>query len=337
MTDNRLQKLTAGAAFSAALVASLFFHVIPALLSGLLAFVLTRKLLDRLRQCDVPRWMLTHELLTGLLVGFGSLLALGGIGVGIAQLMGGETIRDLMLTLSTTLTQSKEYLPASIAASIPDSVIEMKERLSEYLKQHAGLLAGLSSSALHAVLITLIGWIAGVLAAVRVLAHNTPQPVFATTWFCLWAKLGRSFEQVAFAQCKIAAMNALLTGSFLLVIAPWVGWDIPFAKTMVVVTFLCSLLPVVGNLISNTAIFTLALGVSLPAALAALAFLIVIHKLEYFINARIQGHEIGAQAWELLIVLFAFERLFGPVGMAAAPVFYAFVKSQLREKQWLAH
>ena len=61
----------------------------------------------------------------------------------------------------------------------------------------------------------------------------------------------------------------------------------------------------------------------------------IVHKLEYLLNARIQGQQIGAQAWELLIVLFAFEALFGVTGMVLAPVLYAFFKGELRRVGWL--
>jgi len=67
------------------------------------------------------------------------------------------------------------------------------------------------------------------------------------------------------------------------------GVDLPLVKTMIVVTFLVGLLPVLGNLISNTVIFLVSLSVSFYVALASLAFLIAIHKLEYFVNARIIG------------------------------------------------
>jgi len=89
------------------------------------------------------------------------------------------------------------------------------------------------------------------------------------------------------------------------------------------------LLPVVGNLISNTAVTIAALSVSLGVAVAALGFLVVIHKLEYFLNARIVGMQINARAWELLIAMLLMEAAFGLPGMVAAPIYYAYLKSEL--------
>jgi predicted PurR-regulated permease PerM len=101
------------------------------------------------------------------------------------------------------------------------------------------------------------------------------------------------------------------------------------AKTLVILTFIVGLLPVIGNLISNTLIVAVALSVSFPAAVTALIFLILIHKLEYFLNARIIGGQIEARAWELLIAMLVMEAAFGIPGVVAAPIFYAYIKREL--------
>ena len=64
-------------------------------------------------------------------------------------------------------------------------------------------------------------------------------------------------------------------------------------------------------------------------ALASLVFLIVIHKLEYFLNARIIGSQIHSRAWELLIAMLIMETAFGISGIIAAPIFYAYFKEEL--------
>ena len=65
------------------------------------------------------------------------------------------------------------------------------------------------------------------------------------------------------------------------------------------------------------------------AGLAALAFLLVIHKLEYFLNAKIVGGRIGAAAWETLLAILVMEAAFGIPGVVLAPVVYAWAKSEL--------
>ena len=98
---------------------------------------------------------------------------------------------------------------------------------------------------------------------------------------------------------------------------------------MILITFIAGLLPVVGNLISNTVIVVIGLSHSLSTALLALLFLVTIHKLEYFLNARIVGAQINARAWEILAAMLVMEALFGISGVIAAPVYYAYLKSEL--------
>jgi len=324
--------------FAACIFGALFLHTVPALLAGLLAFVLTNGLLQALHRFDVKRKLLAHELLAGIIIGVGSLALLTGLSVLVARFLGGESVRDFMLTLAETVSQAKQYLPSAIADYIPATLMDMRALAANALKEHANVVAGFGSHVLHSTLLTLIGWITGVLAAVSMVRqpNAADQPVFFATWSRLWSQLAASFKHVAWAQAKIAGINALLTGLFVMVVMPMLGWNLPYAKTLVLATFFCGLLPVVGNLISNSFICILALSVSFPAAIVAVVFLVLVHKMEYFLNARIQGHEIGAAAWELLIVLFVFELLFGPAGMVAAPVIYAFVKADLKRMRWLA-
>jgi predicted PurR-regulated permease PerM len=91
---------------------------------------------------------------------------------------------------------------------------------------------------------------------------------------------------------------------------------------------LAGLVPVIGNLISNFVIVVLSLGTSLMVGGASLLFLIVVHKLEYFLNAKIIGHEVNAKAWELLCAMIAMEAVFGLHGVIAAPIQYAWLKAE---------
>jgi predicted PurR-regulated permease PerM len=145
-------------------------------------------------------------------------------------------------------------------------------------------------------------------------------------------RFAHAFGRVATAQIKISAMNTLLTGIYVLVILPLFGIHIPFATTLVVITFLCGLIPVLGNLISNAVITILSMGISIGTAVASLVFLVVIHKLEYLINSRIVGGETDSQAWEILLAIIIGETAFGVSGVVLAPIVYAFVKRELRDR-----
>jgi predicted PurR-regulated permease PerM len=47
------------------------------------------------------------------------------------------------------------------------------------------------------------------------------------------------------------------------------------------------------------------------------------------LNAKIIGAQINAKAWELLTAMLIMEALFGIPGVIAAPVFYAYLKTEL--------
>ena len=136
----------------------------------------------------------------------------------------------------------------------------------------------------------------------------------------------RSFETVMGAQITISLINTALTAIFLTAV------HMPHAALLIVTTFLCGLVPIVGNLLSNTIIVFVALTVSLKLAISALVFLVVIHKLEYFLNARIVGGQINAKAWELLTAMLLMESVFGLPGLAAAPICYAWLKDELSSR-----
>jgi predicted PurR-regulated permease PerM len=129
-----------------------------------------------------------------------------------------------------------------------------------------------------------------------------------------------SFSTVMGAQLLISLINTALTAAFLLLA------DFPFASIIIVLTFLCGLLPVVGNLISNTLITCVGLTVSPQLALLALGFLVVIHKLEYFLNSRIIGRRIKNPMWLTLLGLLLGEKLMGIPGMILAPVVLHYIK-----------
>jgi predicted PurR-regulated permease PerM len=130
----------------------------------------------------------------------------------------------------------------------------------------------------------------------------------------------KSFAKVIGAQIVISTINTGLTAGFLV----WNGY--PFAVVLLALTFLCGLLPIVGNLISNTLIVGVGFTVSPKTALIALIFLVVIHKLEYFLNSKIIGDRIKSPMWLTLVGLVLGEKLMGIPGMILAPVVLHYIK-----------
>lgn len=129
-----------------------------------------------------------------------------------------------------------------------------------------------------------------------------------------------SFAVVMGAQILISIVNTILTGVFLF----WAGF--PYATVLIACTFLCGLLPIIGNLMSNTLITGVAFTISPKMALVALLFLVVIHKFEYFLNSKIIGHRIRNPMWLTLLGLLLGETLMGIPGMILAPIVLHYIK-----------
>ncbi|HEY9173609.1 MAG TPA: AI-2E family transporter [Verrucomicrobiae bacterium] len=135
-----------------------------------------------------------------------------------------------------------------------------------------------------------------------------------------FATFYRSFATVIGAQIIISVVNTTLTAVFLI----WNGF--PYATVLIMLTFLLGLLPIIGNIMSNTLIVGVGFTISPKMALFALIFLIVIHKLEYFLNSKIIGDRIKNPMWLTLIGLVIGEKLMGIPGMILAPVVLHYIK-----------
>ena len=133
----------------------------------------------------------------------------------------------------------------------------------------------------------------------------------------------RSFATVMGAQITISLINTALTGLFVAVVR------MPHAPLLIAITFLCGLVPIIGNLVSNTIIVFVALTVSLKLAIGALVFLVLIHKLEYFLNSKIIGSRIRNPVWLTLIALIIGERLMGIPGLILAPVVLNYLRVEM--------
>jgi len=133
----------------------------------------------------------------------------------------------------------------------------------------------------------------------------------------------RSFSTVMGAQMTISAINTVFTSVFVFAV------QLPYAAVVVGLTFLCGLFPIVGNVVSNTVIVFIGFLVSPKVAIGALLFLVVIHKLEYFLNSKIIGNRIRNPIWMTLIGLIVGERLMGVPGMILSPVVLNYLRVEM--------
>jgi predicted PurR-regulated permease PerM len=311
------------------LIAVLLLHLLPSLLAGLLVYELVQILAPRLH---IVRIRDSRAKLAAVAVlALGVVLVLTLFVVGIVEFVHSEagSLPALLGTMADVLESWRTTLPGWIGAYLPPDVDGLRDIAVTWLREHAGMVQHFGAEAGRVLAHLLVGAGIGALVALADVTHPAPLGALGQALEARVTRLGDAFRRVVFGQVRISAINTMLTGLFLVVALPIAGIHLPLAKTMIVVTFVAGLLPVIGNLISNTAIVVLSLSVSLTVAITALGFLVVVHKLEYFLNAHIVGTQVRAHAWELLMAMLVMEAAFGIPGLVAAPIYYAYLKDEL--------
>jgi predicted PurR-regulated permease PerM len=310
-----------------AMWAVLHLQLLGALLAGMLVYQLVHTIspfIEKRVSSHWARWIAV-VLLSAAIVG-----ALTGITIGIIEHFEQDvpSVQKLLEQMMQLVDQARGRIPPSIAEYLPVDTEQMKSKATMLMHEHSAMLQQGGKSVARAFGHVVIGMIIGAIIAVGATRHMQRLPL-STAFVTRVSRFAEAFRRIVFAQIKISAINATFTGIFLLLILPLFHQRLPLSKTLVMVTFIVGLLPVIGNLISNTLIVAIALSVSFPAAVMSLVFLVLIHKLEYFLNARIVGGQIEARAWELLVAMLVMEAAFGIPGVIAAPIFYAYVKREL--------
>ena len=317
-----------------ALLLVMWQGLLPGLLCVCLGFLVTRAIArllartnPRAREIDLlPRWT---QVVAAAIVILAPLALLSGA---LSHTRGYITTapqqyKELLDFLARTVLELREKLPADMADQLPDGAQEIQTMLANYLAAKAGALANAGRAWLTGLLYAYVGLIIGALAAVRQVASNNAPLVAALKQRIRF--FGQAFRQIVAAQFWIALFNMLLTAIFLLFILPLWDLELPYTPALITLTFLAGLIPIVGNLLCNAVITLVGLSVSPTAAAACLLFLILIHKAEYVINAKVVGQRTHMGVWELLAVMFVAESVFGPAGLVAAPLFYAYLKKEL--------
>ncbi|HEX2543306.1 MAG TPA: AI-2E family transporter [Ramlibacter sp.] len=320
-------------AMAAVLLAVLWLHLLSALFAGLTGYVLYR----RVRAFTGPahghwtvravRWLIVSAAVIGmslaLLAAFELLFKSGGLG-------------RLMQLVADTLDQLRATAPPWVVARLPESADAVQNAVTRWLREHAGEMQRWGIDALKILVKLIIGLVIGLMAAAARADSVGPPPrplILLAQQRML--QLANSFGNVFSAQLRISAINAALTGIYLLAVLPALGYKVPLAPTLVGFTFFASLVPIVGNLLSNAAITVAALTVSVWLGIASLGFLVVIHKLEYFLNARIVGGHTNVPTYTMLGAMLVLEAAFGIAGLVAAPIYAAWLTRELRDGGWI--
>ena len=235
----------------------------------------------------------------------------------------------LLHHLAGTVLEIRQKLPPDLASHLPDELLAAQSWLVEYLQSQAHALTGFGTAGLRGGLLVYVGLVVGALIV------GTQPPGANGPLRSALRQRGSdfmvAFRQIVVAQFWIAGFNACCTAAFLWLALPLAGVSIPYSATLVGLTFVAGLIPIVGNLLCNSVLTIAGVSVSPTVGLACLLFLVAIHKFEYFINAKLVGRRTNTAAWELLTVMFIGEAIFGVAGLVAAPLYYAYTKRELQD------
>ena len=132
------------------------------------------------------------------------------------------------------------------------------------------------------------------------------------------------FERVIGAQLAITALNTALTAAFLIVM------HLPFQRFLILATFVFGMLPVIGNIMSNTLIAGTALMLSPEHAVFTLVVLALIHKAEYLINSHVIGSRVDLPTWQVLLGILIGNALLGIPGIILAPAAITHIQKELQ-------
>jgi predicted PurR-regulated permease PerM len=305
------------------------FRLVPAMFAGMLVYTLVHLLaphLFGLKSRPARARVVVFILLTVLVVGITALLVAGVVVFFRSE---DASIAALLQKMAEIIERSRETLPPWLSDTLPADASNLKALIVDWLRGHAAEVQEMGGGIGRALAYSLIGMIVGGLIALRETGGEIETRPLSRALAQRAALAANSFRRVVLAQVRIAALNSTLVAIYLWLLLPAFGVHLPLTKTLIGLTFVLGMLPIIGNLISNCAIVVIGLSHSVPVALGSLVFLVVIHKLEYFVNARIVGSQINAAAWELLLAMLVMEAAFGLPGVVAAPVIYAYAKAEL--------
>ncbi|MCR3754952.1 MAG: hypothetical protein CACLOHII_00025 [Candidatus Westeberhardia cardiocondylae] len=224
----------------------------------------------------------------------------------------------------------KTHVPNFLYSFFPENEIDFKNQILNLIESNLIIIRNMGGTFLHELIMIFIGLIIG-----TIIALNRPkkqQTYFTKQLLKRLYYLSTAFRNIVFAQTKISLVNTCLTSIIILILFPILKIYLPFQKTLITITFIFGLLPIIGNLISNFIITISALSISLNTAIIIIIYLILIHKLEYFLNAKIIGNRIQAKSWEILFTMLLFDAIFGLEGLIAAPIYYAYLKIELKKQ-----
>lgn len=314
------------------LVSAFLLHLMSMVIAGTVVFLLIKKLYNKLNPQLKNKY--AQKITLGIVISVVVLITIAIVFLATYAMKSSQgSTQHIAEQAFKVLQETKQYLPKSMLSYIPDDVIELNAKVISVFNEQKPHIFEVTTTSLKLVAHCLIGIVVGAVVAFSFLGvemKSYEMKPLTEAFYNRVTVFASVFERVIFAQGKISAINTGLTTVYLLIVLPIFGIHIPYTTTLIILTFCVGLIPVIGNLISNTFIILMSVTLAFKVAVFSLIFLILVHKLEYYINAKIVGSKIKTSIWELLIAMVVMETLFGLMGVAIAPIIYGYIKAELK-------
>src|SRR5438132_2957024 len=312
----------------------LIMRVVAALIGGLALYLILDRLAQSLEKRIPGMAARTTAVILVTLIGGG--LIVGALAFSISFLQHHvDTLPAMMQQMADILRSTRVWLGGYGRQLIPDVMTDaenIKGAIVLWLKAHAEAVRIAGGTFSIGLLHVFMGMLLAIVIFFRHVTHHDES--LRPLAFYLTEKVDRFanvFSRIATAQIKVSAINTLIVAVYLTILLS-IGKAIPFMTTVIAITFICGLVPIFGNIVSNAVLVILSLGVSEGTAIASLIFVLALSKLQYVLTSRMVGGNTNSQAWEILFSIIIGEAAFGVAGVGMAPVVYAFVKRELRER-----
>ena len=314
------------------ILSAFVLNLVPALIAGLLIYLLITSIFNGLKKrVGANANRVTILVLAAIVSSIISLITVAilnsvSYGTGGVTSLANETFR--------IVAELKSYLPESWVALIPQDMIVIKEKVVEVVKDNVLNIFAVTASSFKIMTQMFLGMIiGGIIAFCEVDKEESQYKPLAKEMMNRIHVFKECFSKLIISQIKISAINTILTAIYLIIVLPIFGVDIPYKTTLLIVTFVCGLIPVIGGIISNSLIIILSFTIGIKVVIASVVFLFLVNLSEYYTNAKIVGGEMDTSMWELLISMIVMEVIFGIWGVVLAPVIYGYIKEELKLKR----
>jgi len=213
---------------------TLHLRLLPALLAGLLVYELVHVIAQRVTARTGGK-LAAVGLIASVIVG-----ALVAAMFGIIAIFQGDagSLPRLLQRMAEIVETSRGKLPAWLVDYLPGDPDAMKGTMVAWLREHAAELRTVGGEVGHVVVHILIGMVIGAMISLREADRSPAGGPLVIALAERARRLGDAFRNVVFAQVRISALNTAFTAVYLLIALPLAGIHLPYAKTLVVVTFI---------------------------------------------------------------------------------------------------